>query len=203
MHKKHGNKIRVLGAVVVLIGVGVWAFRYSPFIKGSTTTSELGGGISTTRPSNSVSEVVVSEIADMSETDFTEVYQNKKYRLSFKYPEGYTVTSIPDPETGGDMILVQKQGGKSGIQIVLSPFDEPSAVLTPNRVEQEAGITIESPQDVLIGSRGKGLAFIGKNTNFGTSREVWFVFGTTLYQMSTYIELDVLLKNVLSTWQFN
>ncbi len=37
----------------------------------------------------------------------------------------------------------------------------------------------------------------------GASREVWFVFNTNLYQISTYTEFDELLKGLFGTWQFN
>ncbi|MDO8594907.1 MAG: hypothetical protein Q7R93_05380 [bacterium] len=217
MNKKSYNKILIGGAVAALLLIaGAWV-SYSPFLKGSTASSQEGFKSSASLPAQagedlstsfskggiSQGDIGAEEIAKIQASDFTETYKNAKYRFSFKYPEGYTVRSIPDEATGGDIVLVQDLAGKAGVQIALSPFDEPNAVLTPNRVEQEAGITVESPQDVLIGKSGKGLAFIGHGTDFGTSREVWFVFGTTLYQMSTYIEWDELLKNVLSTWQFN
>ena len=182
-----------------------------PFVKGvppssagrDFSKSSAEDGTSFNKGGISQGDIGTAEIANIQPTDFTETYKNAKYRFSFKYPSDYAVTILPDEGTGGDIVLIQKKDGKSGVQIAVSPFDEPNAVLTPNRVEQEAGITVESPQDVLIGAHGKGLAFIGRGTDFGTSREVWFVFGTTLYQMSTYIELDELLKNVLGTWQFN
>jgi hypothetical protein len=209
MSSKRHNKILLGGVAVAVLIVGAVFVVNSPFAKGSTASSQEGfkssaeDGTSFNKGGISQGDTGTSEIAKIQPSDFTETYKNARYRFSFKYPSGYAVTSVPDEATDGDIILIQKRDGKAGVQIAVSPFDELDAILTPNRIENEAGINIESPQDVLIGKSGKGLAFIGTNTSFGRSREVWFVFGTTLYQMSTYIELDELLKNILGTWSFN
>lgn len=208
MTKTSYNRILIGGAVAAVLIVGaIFVFKSGDSSSSASSRSlegrtEVGWDASGEGGVPSSSEIGTAEIAHIQPSDFTKTYQNKKYGFSFRYPEGYTVTNVPDDGTGGSILLIQDKAGKAGVQISISPFDEPNAILTPNRVEQEAGITVESPQDVLVGESGKGLAFIGKGTDFGTSREVWFVFGRTLYQISTYIELDELLKNILRTWKF-
>src|SRR3990167_4703188 len=65
-------------------------------------------------------------------------------------------------------------------------------------------MVIKDAQEVSIGDKRKGLAFGSDNAAFdGDSREVWFVFGGKLYQISAYMKHDDLLKGVFETWQFD
>jgi hypothetical protein len=37
----------------------------------------------------------------------------------------------------------------------------------------------------------------------GDTREVWFIKGGFLYEVTTYKQLDTWLAQILQTWQFN
>ncbi|MAF13679.1 MAG: hypothetical protein CMI53_02185, partial [Parcubacteria group bacterium] len=63
-------------------------------------------------------------------------------------------------------------------------------------------IIMEQLQEFLIGNGISGLAFISESESFGTSREVWFVWDGNLFQISTYIESQDLLQEILRTWRF-
>ena len=48
-----------------------------------------------------------------------------------------------------------------------------------------------------------GINFKSDNPTFdGDSREVWFVYKTNIYQISTYAHDDGLLQSELQTWTF-
>ena len=123
--------------------------------------------------------------------------------FSFRYPNHLSVSNFADA-SGGEIILVQSPEQAEGFQIAISPFDEPGTTLTADMIERDIpDLAIRDSQDLLLGETGKGVAFISDNPSFGgNSREVWFVYGGDLYQISTYARLDPLLQSVLGTWKF-
>jgi len=100
------------------------------------------------------------------------------------------------------------------VQIVISPYG-PDTDITEAMIHSDIPeLKISDAQELLIGEGRKGLAFMSDNPAFcaspepcvkegnGKSREVWFVFGGNLYQISTYAEQDEFLKRLFGTWQF-
>jgi hypothetical protein len=45
-------------------------------------------------------------------------------------------------------------------------------------------------------------AFYGSNSAMGDTREIWFIRGGFLYEVTTYKELDTWLATIMLTWQF-
>jgi hypothetical protein len=130
-------------------------------------------------------------------------FAHKFRKFSFLYPKEMTVANFLD-ENDNEVILIQNTEKGQGFQITLSPFDEKTNTLSVERVKKDLpDLAIEKVEAVEIGSAGKGLAFISDNEAFGgQSREVWFVHGGFLYQISTYSHLDPLIQSVLNTWKF-
>jgi hypothetical protein len=44
--------------------------------------------------------------------------------------------------------------------------------------------------------------FFGSNSVMGDTREIWFIHGSFLYEVTTYKELDSWLAPIMQTWQF-
>lgn len=133
---------------------------------------------------------------------YTEEYTNPDYNFSFKYPSGFTVSSLPNE--GDEIIVVQNTAENIGMQIVISSFPSSDIDITPEYIKgQIPDLKISEAQEVLVGANRKGLAFLSDNEVFGgSSREVWFVWNGNLYQISTYAEMDGFLKGLFGTWQF-
>lgn len=133
---------------------------------------------------------------------YTEEYTNPDYDFSFKYPSGFTVSSLPNE--GNEIIIVQNTAENIGIQIVISSFLGNDMDITAEYIRSQIpDLKISEAQEVLVGANRKGLAFLSDNEVFGgSSREVWFVWNGNLYQISTYAEMDGFLKGLFSTWQF-
>ncbi|KND51633.1 MAG: hypothetical protein ABA06_00030 [Parcubacteria bacterium C7867-001] len=130
------------------------------------------------------------------------VYTNSTYHFSVSVPEGFTSQELQDPENGQTVVLQGASG--DGIQIVIQPFGEDLHVLTEERIRHDIpDMSVKNAQPVTVGTDYTGLAFLSDNAAFGgASREVWFVFRGTLYQISTYERLDGLLKAMFATWKF-
>ena len=173
----------VLISVIVLISAGIF---YGLKPEKGITPSDLNA----------------SDIPTASNIDLTETYTNERFGFSFKYPLGFTIGSVDQPD-GSTLVIVQNNKAE-GFQISIQPIDEDIQALTVERIRQDLpDIMIQNPQDVILGEHGKGVAFMSDDPTFdGKSREVWFVFNKTLYQIRTYERYDPLLQAVLSTWEF-
>ena len=60
---------------------------------------------------------------------------------------------------------------------------------------------MKDAQDITIdGTPAK--SFFGYNDQMGDTREVWFIHGGYLYEVTTYKPLDTWLTPILQTWKF-
>jgi len=132
-----------------------------------------------------------------------EQYVNDTLRFRLELPEGFSPREMQGTDGVGATIVLE-DAEANGIQIATRPFDEDLRVLSVERVQSDIpDMQIIEPQPVEIGESHTGLAFKSDNEAFsGASREVWFVFNGTLYQISTYERLDNLLKTMFQTWEF-
>lgn len=130
-------------------------------------------------------------------------YRNDEFRFSLRMPEGFTASTLPADDGGGKSVIMQDSVG-NGIQIYVTPETGDARVLTADDVRAAIpDMQITDVQDVEIGDDYRGVAFLSDNEAFGgASREVWFYFRGTLYQISTYARLDPLLKAMFGTWKF-
>jgi hypothetical protein len=78
----------------------------------------------------------------------------------------------------------------SGAQITEQEFklDEPSGV-----ENQPTHVTIDGVP---------ATAFYGSNSAMGDTREIWFIHGGLLYEVTTDKQLDSWLVPIMQTWQF-
>ena len=138
------------------------------------------------------------------------IYRNDQYRFLITVPEGFEAREIGS-EMGTTVVIEgnkeRARGNKAeGVQILISPLNlaEDIYELTLNHIKTDLpDISISDPEPVEIGSIHKGLAFISDNPAFGgRSREVWFIYNKTLYQISTYDYSDSLLTQIFGTWKF-
>lgn len=151
----------------------------------------------------------VAELPPYEVGAVTKSYRNEEFNFSLKTPEEFGVKEAKQED--GTMVTIEDTNG-NGIQILVSPFEEPIKVLTAERIEQDVpDLKIDDTQPLDIGEEYKGVAFKSDNPAFdGASREVWFLFPkceegvceNQLYQISTYERLDPLLKAIFATWDF-
>lgn len=134
--------------------------------------------------------------------DNPKTFTHDKRRFSFQYPQNFRVGRFDQGDT--EIIVVQNPNKQVGFQVSIRPIDEQIA-MTKKRIKQDLpDLQVRQPQPVQLGANaGQGLAFYSDNEAFGgNSREVWFTFSDHLYQISTYANLDPLLKQVLNSWTF-
>ncbi len=133
----------------------------------------------------------------------TKSYSNATHNFSLMTPGDFEAQELPADENGAETVTLQNALG-DGVQITITAFDEDIMDLTLERVQADVpDLKLTDVQRVDIGESRHGLAFKSDNAAFGgASREVWFVFRGTLYQISTYERLDPLLQAIFQTWKF-
>jgi hypothetical protein len=141
---------------------------------------------------------------DYSTVALTKPYSNDAYKFSLNMPDNFAARELPVDDSGATTILIESPDRTDGVQIMVTPFPEDLHTLTADRIHQDVpDLTITEPQPVQIGDNYTGLAFRSDNDAFGgASSEVWFVFRSNAYQISTYGRLDPLLKRIFATWKF-
>lgn len=187
--------------IIILAGAGIWYF----VLGGIGLPSGLGSSGGAFKLQTSGSELPVSAAPALP---LTQTYTNDTYHFTVKYPASSTPNAFANPDTsaagGGDMIVIADDAGM-GAQILVTPFDEPVTALTVDRIKQDLpDLTILSPQDVLLGpdgANGKGVAFLDGTTT-DASRQIWFIAGKHLYQITAPVSFDATLQAMLNTWQF-
>lgn len=133
----------------------------------------------------------------------TNEYRNDTYHFSLSMPANFSAKVIPAVEGSAETILLENAAGE-GIQISMTPHASDARTLTTDDIREALpDLAIENPEPLNIGTDYRGVAFLSDNAAFdGASREVWFYFRGTLYQISTYARLDGLLKAMFATWKF-
>ncbi len=193
--KSNSARVYIALAVVIII---VTAFIAWQFMSGKNNLDSKSG-ISFNISSNAQSPNI--PISFDSNSKENKVFTHDKLNFTFSYPKNFTVALVPDDI--GESVVVQESTGKTGFQINIQPFDEPGSVITPERIKADVGnIDILEPQQIQIADSSGGLAFVTTHESLGKMREIWFAYNGSLYQISTPLNNDPLLKEILSTWQF-
>ena len=68
------------------------------------------------------------------------------------------------------------------------------------RIDEPSGV-IRDPKPLTV-EGAAGTMFFGYNAIMGDTRELWFIKGGYLYEVTTYKELDDWLAGIMQTWKF-
>lgn len=118
-------------------------------------------------------------------------YQNDTYGFSFALSEGATTTSVPDES--GETILIQ---GK--VQIYIMPFDE-DIVLTAERIKKDIpDLKMGDEKSAKVGETS-AVSFTDLDQN---TREIWFVRGGYLYQVSSVSADEKVTEEIMESWRW-
>jgi len=190
--------IQILAVAIALILAGGAYLAYTNL--SNSNELDLTKGITF---GDSILETIPSDYSLDKKIDNNPLYKDAQGKFSFSYPEGFSVGNFGDATEAGETILIQRQGEKAGFQVFVALFDEPGTALTPERITEDVpGIVMQSPEPVELDGQVIGISFTSENSSFGPSREVWIAKGGYIYQMTSYLNDQVLLKQVLSTWKF-
>jgi len=126
-------------------------------------------------------------------------YQNIAYRFSLLHPQGLEVKEYPE---GGNALTLTFQNVKEqkGFQIFIVPYEEPQ--VSEERFKRDLPSGVRANLTNIIVDGATGAAFYSANTLLGETREVWFIYGGFLYEVTTLKSLEMWLDSVMQTWKF-
>ena len=135
----------------------------------------------------------------------TKEYKNARYGFSLLHPSGLSVGTF-DEGGGASTITFQNPEKAEGFQIFIVPYGEPQAGLPAQAGEKRfrqdvpSGVRKSLRKIAVGGTRGD--AFYSESATLGATREVWFVRGGFLYELTTLKSLDRWLGTIVKTWKF-
>ncbi len=127
-------------------------------------------------------------------------YQNAQFHFSLVFPKSLQVTEYK--EQGGALtVTFENPDADQEFQIYVAPYSGTQITAERFRQDEPSGMRQE-PTDVMIGGV-RATMFFSSNSIMGDTREVWFVRGGYLYEVTTFKELDAWLGQIMSTWRFS
>lgn len=129
----------------------------------------------------------------------TREYQNARYGFSLFYPQELTVGER-DEGGGASTITFQDVAKAEGFQIFIVPYGE--AKVSEARFKQDIPSGVRESLTNLTVDGATAAAFYSTNALLGATREVWFVRGGFLYEVTTLKPLDVWMDAIVQTWKF-
>jgi len=126
-------------------------------------------------------------------------YKNAAFHFGLFFPDN--LLAMEYREQGGALtVSFQDTKTDQGFEVYVTPYADKQ--ITPQRfkLDEPSGV-MQSPTDIIIDGT-HGTMFFGNNSIMGDTREVWFIHGGFLYEVTTYKEFDTWLAGIMSTWKF-
>ena len=126
-------------------------------------------------------------------------YRNTAYRFSLLYPETLTVKEYIEK---GNALTITFQDAKrgEGFQLFIVPYSEPQ--ISEERFKRDAPSGVRTGLTDMTIDGATGAAFYSENTTLGETKEIWFIRGGFLFEVTTLKPLESWLDDILLTWQF-
>lgn len=128
-----------------------------------------------------------------------EKYKNPSRKFSLKYPVGISVTEYNEGKGAYTITFEEKQGDKS-FQIFIVPYKEKTISKERFAMDVSSGVMKEKTNIIIDGV--EATMFWSENDLMGETREVWFIHGGYLYEVTTYKEYDSWLGSIMQNWRF-
>ena len=126
-------------------------------------------------------------------------YSNKAFNFGLLFPDNLRATEYKEQ---GDALTVsfQDPNTNEGFQVYVTPYNGKQIDTARFKLDEPSGV-MKEPKDVFIGGAAATM-FFSTNAVMGDTREVWFIRGGFLYEVTTYKELDTWLAEIMQTWKF-
>lgn len=147
-----------------------------------------------------VGSVIGSEPDEASiiESGNEKIYRAEFLGFTFRVPKNFTIGEFS--EAGGRVVLISTDS--ASVQIFMVDYDEPAETLTFDKIKAEVPtLTVKEPEKLPMTGGKSALAFIGEDTTFGVTREVWLVHRGYLFQITAPLSEQDILAELLNTWE--
>ncbi|MDO8561605.1 MAG: hypothetical protein Q7S05_02140 [bacterium] len=188
------KNIFIAVGVLVMLGVGFYFYTHTATTPSVSTDTVEMIPISYTPPT--------SDAAPAG----SHTYTNAQFHFSLQYPQDFNVKDRA--EAGGAHTTTFESADGHEFQIFIRPYAEAQITALQIKIDTH-GSAKGTPQEVVIGSDIHALLFESADPVLGALREVWFIYPepgrgvqSYLFEVTTYLELDTWLADILKTLQF-
>jgi hypothetical protein len=181
-----------LGALGIILGSGALLYR-----AGSATSAQAASPALAFATDEATT--AASEIAPTPPPAGYLPYSNREYHFSVYYPPNLQVHTYNE---SGNAFTVAPQDPTTnvGFEVYVTPYSGTQITEQEFKLDEPSGVE-NQPSHVSIDGVA-ATAFYGNNSIMGDTREIWFIHGGFLYEVTTYKQLDSWLAPIMQTWQF-
>ncbi|MDB5189262.1 MAG: hypothetical protein JWL82_219 [Parcubacteria group bacterium] len=129
----------------------------------------------------------------------TREYRSVAYHVSLLYPEGLSVAERTE-NGGARTIVFQNPDTQEGFQIFIVPYTDAKVSQARFRADLPTGVR-ENEHAAIVGGV-PGASFDSTDLSLGETREIWFIHGGYLYEVTSLRTLDTWLNGIMETWLF-
>ena len=129
----------------------------------------------------------------------TRLYENRHYLFSLTYPNNLSFKEF-DEGNNSETITFEDPVLGRGFQIFITPYAEDHITTERFRRDIPSGEIKDQTEILIAGARG--VIFFSRNAIMGATREVWFIRGGYLYEVTTYKDADAWLSQIMTTWRW-
>jgi hypothetical protein len=126
-------------------------------------------------------------------------YSNPQFHFSLSYPRNLQVREYKEAG-GGLTVTFQDVVADQEFQVYVTPYSDTQITDAQFKLDEPSGVKTD-PTDVVVDG-ARGIEFFSNAPRLNDTREVWFIHGGFLYEVTTYKELDAWLQPILHSWQF-
>lgn len=179
---------------ILIIGIAVVVF-----VGGTVAWKSAQSDQTNTPVVVSTQSIAVQPLEARIAPDGWREYRTDTYGFSVLYPQELAVGE--HPEGGGAMtITLQNPDKGEGLQIFIVPYGESKVSEARFRQDIPSGVRTGLVDITVDGATGA--AFYSKDEFLGDTREVWFVHGGYLFEVTTLKLLNDWLAKIMKTWKF-
>lgn len=128
------------------------------------------------------------------------LYVNEHYDFSFYYPPELIFKEF-DEGNGATTVVFQKPDDiKKGFQIYITPYE--GDTITGDRILYDASGPVSNLQEENLTDNLLVATFISEAPILGETREIWWLHGGFLFELTTYAPLDKWIRDIVKTVEF-
>ena len=131
----------------------------------------------------------------------SKLYQSSQFLFSVYYPDHLSVGQQSVGGGSSEVVLFKDQTRSEGFQVFVTPYGDPKITQARFNMDEPSGV-MNDPQNITIDG-APATEFLSSNPAMGTSREIWFLRGGYLYEVTAPQPLDPWLLSIMQTWKFN
>ena len=185
---------------MILLVAAVWKFESGKASSASTSQNTSGAFAASDTSADSTSTVTSITSSSVQAPPNSKLYQSTDYHFSVYYPDHLSVDQ-QSVDGGSAVVLFKDKARSEGFQIFITPYGDQKITAERFKMDEPSGV-MNSPQNITIDG-APATEFLSTNPAMGASREIWFLHGGYLYEITTPQPLDPWLLSIMQTWKFN